>query len=62
MSDPLTEHPLPRSKSIVVPFGCKKSWKSMQTQRHEAKAMKKLEKEMKESVLQAREVCVMGGA
>lgn len=47
-----------RSKSIVVPFGRKKSWKSRDILRCETKAMKQLEREMKESVLKEREVWV----
>lgn len=45
-----------RSKSIVVPFGNKRSWKSMQALKCEAKAMKELEREMKEAVQKEREV------
>ena len=45
-----------RSQSIVVPFGCKTSWKSKQIARSEAKAMKALEKEVKEAVQKEREV------
>lgn len=45
-----------RSQSIVVPFGRKSSWKTKQIARCEAKAMKELEKEMREKVHQEREV------
>lgn len=41
----------------MVPFGRKRNWKSIQTLRCETKAMKELEREMKESVLKEREVC-----
>lgn len=46
-----------RSQSIVVPFGRKSSWKTKQILRHEAKATKELEKEMKEAAQKEREAC-----
>lgn len=57
--DPLVSDSVPlRSQSIVVPFGRKSSWKSKQRVRSETKAMKELEKGMKERVDQEREVAI----
>lgn len=40
----------------MAPFGCKSSWKKKQLARCEAKAVKELEKEIKETVRREREV------
>lgn len=50
-----------RSQSIVVPFGRKSSWKQKQVVRLETKAMKELERTMKETVQKEKEVCVVIG-
>lgn len=45
-----------RCKGRVVLFGRKKSWKTMQMERQEAKAMKQLQREMREAVEKEKEV------
>ena len=41
---------------MVASFGRKKSWKTIQVERCEAKAMKELQKELREAAQKEREV------